>query len=71
MSVCLLNKIFNIMRLSVVLCLLTIFCASANVSYSQVAEISLDLSNVTLKQALDEVKQQSEYSFWYRDKETI
>lgn len=57
------------MRLSVVLCLLTIFCASANVSYSQVAEISLDLSNVTLKQALDEVKQQSEYSFWYRDKE--
>lgn len=57
------------MRLSVVLCLLTIFCASANVSYSQVAEISLDLNNVTLKQALDEVKQQSEYSFWYRDKE--
>lgn len=45
------------------------FCASANVSYSQVAEISLDLNNVTLKQALDEVKQQSEYSFWYRDKE--
>lgn len=57
------------MRLSVVLCLLTIFCASANVGYSQVAEISLDLNNVTLKQALDEVKQQSEYSFWYRDKE--
>lgn len=57
------------MRLTIVLCLLTIFCASAMNSYSQKAEISLNLQNVTLGQALDAVKQQSEYSFWYRNEE--
>ncbi len=57
------------MRLSVILSLLTIFCASATNGYSQVAEISLNLQNVTLEQALDAVKQQSEYSFWYRNEE--
>lgn len=57
------------MRLSVVLCLLTIFCASANVSYSQVNEISLHLEDGTLEQALDAIKQQSGYSFWYRNNE--
>lgn len=69
LSVCCLSKIFNIMKLSVVLCLLTIFCASAKVAHSQVTKISLQLENVTLKQALDAIKQQSEYSFWYRNEE--
>lgn len=62
-------KIYNIMRLSVVFCLFTIFCASAKMSYSQVAEISLSLYNVTVGQALDEVKRQSGYSFWYKNDE--
>lgn len=57
------------MRLSIVLCLLTIFCASATVSYSQTNEISLHMKNGTLEQALDAIKQQSEYSFWYRNNE--
>lgn len=57
------------MRLSVVLCLLTIFCASATVGYSQTNEISLHMKNGTLEQALDAIKQQSEYSFWYRNNE--
>lgn len=63
------NKIFNIMRLSTILCMLTIFCSSAKVSHSQVAEISLNLRNVTIKQALEEIKMQSEYSFYYRSEE--
>ena len=46
------HKIVNIMRLSLVLCMLTIFCASATVSYSQVNEISLHLEDATLEQAL-------------------
>ena len=61
------HKIVNIMRLS--LCMLTIFCASATVSYSQVNEISLHLEDATLEQALEAIKQQSEYSFWYRNDE--
>ena len=63
------HKIVNIMRLSLVLCMLTIFCASATVSYSQVNEISLHLEDATLEQALEAIKQQSEYSFWYRNDE--
>ena len=33
-----LQKTYNIMRLSVVLCMLSLFCASAKTGYSQVAE---------------------------------
>lgn len=57
------------MRLSVVLCMLSLFCASAKTGYSQVAEISLNLHNVTISEALEEIKQQSEYSFWYKNDE--
>ena len=64
-----LQKTYNIMRLSVVLCMLSLFCASAKTGYSQVAEISLNLHNVTISEALEEIKQQSEYSFWYKNDE--
>lgn len=64
-----LKKVINIMKLSVILCMLSIFCASATRSYSQVAEISLNLRNATIQEALDVIKQQSEYSFWYRNDE--
>ena len=64
-----LQKTYNIMRLSVVLCMLSLFCASAKTCYSQVAEISLNLHNVTISEALEEIKQQSEYSFWYKNDE--
>lgn len=65
----LLKKVFNIMKVTVVLCLLTIFCTFASVSYSQTAEISLNLQGVTLQEALDAVKKQSDFSFWYRNEE--
>jgi TonB-linked SusC/RagA family outer membrane protein len=64
-----LKKLMNKMKLSAVLCLLTIFCASASVSYSQEVKITLNLSNVTVREALDEIKKQSEFSFWYRNEE--
>lgn len=67
--ICYLNKIFNIMRFSVLFSFLTIFCASATTLYSQKAEISLNLQNTTLGEALEAVKQQSEYSLWYRSEE--
>jgi len=49
--------------------MITIFCASADISYSQVSSISLDLKNVTLEEALDEIRQKGEYSLWYRNEE--
>lgn len=64
-----LKKMINIMRLSILFCLLSIFCASATTMYSQVAEISLNLQNVTMLDAFNAIKQQSGYSFWYRNEE--
>lgn len=57
------------MRITIVLCLLTTFCAFSSVSYSQTAEISLDLESVTLREAMNAIKKQSDFSFWYRDDE--
>lgn len=65
----LLKKVFNIMKITVVLCLLATFCTFASVSYSQTIEISLNLQDVTLQEALDAVKEQTEFSFWYRNEE--
>ena len=63
------RKLFNIMRLAIVFCLLSVFCASAENTHSQNVKISLSLNNVTLGDALDAVKKQSNYSFWYRNEE--
>lgn len=64
-----LKKVYNIMRITVVLCMLSIFCASAEKTYSQVAEISLNLRSVTVAHVLDEIKRQSNFSFWYNNDE--
>lgn len=69
MPFCKLNKIFTIMKLSVLFCLLSVFCASASVSYSQVTKISLKMNDVTLGEVFDAIKAQSEYSFWFRNEE--
>ena len=63
-SVSLLKKVFSIMKITIILCLLTTFCTFASVGYSQTTEISLHLQGVTLQEALDEVKKQTEFSFW-------
>ncbi|MDR3252301.1 MAG: carboxypeptidase-like regulatory domain-containing protein, partial [Tannerella sp.] len=57
------------MKLFTILVLLAIFCASASVTYSQEVKITLNLSNATVGKALDEIKKQSEFSFWYRSEE--
>jgi len=65
--VCYLKKIIAIMRLTVILFMVSIFCLSAETGRSQVNTISLNLENVTLEQALEEIK--GEYSLWYRNEE--
>ncbi|MDR2920847.1 MAG: TonB-dependent receptor [Tannerella sp.] len=57
------------MKLIIILSMITFFCASANTSYSQVNNISLNLKNVTLEEALDEIKQKGDYSLWYKNEE--
>lgn len=67
--ICLPEKIINRMKITIVLCLLTTLCSFASVSYSQKAEISLNLNEVTLQEAINAVKEQSDFSFWYRNEE--
>lgn len=64
-----LKKTYNTMKLSVVLYTFTIFFASASMGYSQKAELSLNLRNATVVQALDEIKRQSDYSIWFKNDE--
>nr|WP_308757902.1 SusC/RagA family TonB-linked outer membrane protein [uncultured Bacteroides sp.] len=45
------------------------FFASTEVAYSQVKNMSLHLKNVTLEEALGQIRQKGEYSLWYRNEE--
>lgn len=63
------KKLFNILKLTLFSYLFSLFCASATNLHSQNVHISLNLSNVTLREALDAVKKQSNYLLWFRDDE--
>lgn len=69
LSKCLLKKVFNIMKAVVILIFVTTFCSFAEVGYSQKAEFSLHLQEVTLQEAFNTIKKQSDFSFWYRNEE--
>jgi TonB-linked SusC/RagA family outer membrane protein len=68
-NVCHLKKITTIMRWTILFFTITIFCASAEIAYSQVNGLSLHLKNVTLQEALEEIKEKGDYSLWYRNEE--
>ena len=68
--ICQIKKVIRKMKLSIFFSIVSILCASAVTdSYSQIAKLSLNLKEVTVEEALDVIKQQSEYSFWYRSGE--
>lgn len=49
--------------------MIALFFASAETVYSQEKNLSLHLKNVTLEEALAQIKQKGEYSLWYRNEE--
>ena len=63
------KKVFVIMRTTVILFFVSVFALSASSSYSQTAAISLNLKDVTVQEALEAIKQQSKFSFWYRNED--
>lgn len=63
-----LKRAFDVLRIAV-LCMFCVYHVSAKADYSQTLEISLDLQNVTISEVLDEIKSQSDYSFWYNNDE--
>ena len=58
-------KLLLIMKLTFILVTLNILAASAT-GYSQATRLSLDLKDVTLKQVLSEIENQTELSFIYK-----
>jgi TonB-linked SusC/RagA family outer membrane protein len=59
--------VFRIMRLTFFLILLGIGSVFADSSYSQNAQLTVHLKNVTIKQLFEEIQNQSEFIFFYKD----
>ena len=59
------SRQLRIMKLSILIFMISIIHIWANNTYSQTAQISLDLKNVTVKEALDEIENNSEFYFLY------
>lgn len=64
----LLRKIPICMRITVVLLFVLLFQAHAEVSYSQATRISLNLSNSTIEEVLNNIEENSEFYFLYNSK---
>lgn len=61
------SRILKIMKISVLLFFLCLLSLTAENVYSQQAELSLDLRNVTLKKAISEIEKTSDYVFLITD----
>ncbi len=62
------NKLFLVMRFSLVLFAVCMININANI-FSQDSKIQLDLTNVTIKEVLREIETQSEITFLYNNKD--
>ena len=58
------NKILNIMKISILLILAGVFTISATV-YSQDAKISISMHDNSVNEVFTAIKEQTDYSFWY------
>jgi TonB-linked SusC/RagA family outer membrane protein len=57
------------MKLSILLFMITFTCVSASIGYSQETKITLNLPQTTVKNALDGIRRQTEFSLWYRNED--
>lgn len=62
-----LQKLLLIMRLTFIIIIASTFCVFASSGYSQNARISLNLQNVTVKDALKAIENSSEFFFIYNN----
>ena len=63
-----LNKIPRVMKLYIFLLFCSIGLAQAANSYAQKATVSLNVQNQTVQSVLDEIEDQSEFSFFFNTK---
>lgn len=64
-----LQKFIKIGTFASILCLITTFCSLASNGYVQKSEISLNLQYITFREALEAIKKQTDFSFWYRNED--
>lgn len=64
-----LQKILKVMKLSMILCLISILSLSAKESYAQKTMVSIDVQDKTLEDVFEIIKSESEFSFWFRKEE--
>ncbi len=67
LSVRFLYKLFLIMRITLILLLVTTFTTWASTSYAQSAKVSMSVKDVTVKDALREIENKSEFFFIYNN----
>ncbi len=65
---CFQNKLLHIMKLTITLSFVFSLSLSA-ITFSQKTELSLSLKNVRLEEVLENIRKQSEFSFWYKNNE--
>lgn len=58
----------SILKISLLLLFFVVFRLQASNSYAQRTKISLNLSNVTIEQTLDQIEKKSDFVFLYNDK---
>lgn len=61
------NRILKIMKISLLMLFFCFFTMTAGNIFSQQKELSLELNNVTLKKAIDEIEETSDYVFLFTD----
>ena len=63
-----LKKLFRIMKLTAFLILVSVVCVFASETYAQTKKINLNMKNVTVKEVLSGIEDQSEFHFMYSPK---
>ncbi len=63
-----LKKLFRIMKLTTFLILFSVVCVFASETYSQTKKLNLNMNNVTVKEVLSAIEDQSEFKFMYSAK---
>jgi len=61
-------KILRIMKLSLLILCLAVFSVSASKSYSQAAKLSIQKSNSSIENVLEQIEKETEYRFFYTEK---
>lgn len=61
-------KLLRVMKLTIILCLLSVVSVLANKTYSQIKTLKLSMKDASVKEVLNSIEEQSEFYFMYSEK---